>query len=78
MPREGISTEWLEAREDDIAQILTAQEHVRRMRRMVEVLTERQMITWQYALDAYDSLDYIGGALLVGKINTAKLRKVAR
>lgn len=76
MPKTGVSTEYLEHLEDDTAQIITAQEHVRNMRRMVEVLHERQHITWIYALDAYDSLDHIAAALLTGKRNTTQLRRM--
>jgi hypothetical protein len=76
MPKLGVSTEWLETREDEIARILTAREHVERIRALGRVLAQRRAITPAYAADLNDSLDYIVAALLIGKRNTATLRGV--
>lgn len=45
MPKLGVSTEWLETREDEIARILTAREHVERIRALGRVLAQRRAIT---------------------------------
>lgn len=76
MPHNGVSTEFLETLDDDIAEFIVAQEHVRDIRRMFDLLYERKHIQWRYKLDADDSLDHIAAALLTGKKNTAQLRRV--
>lgn len=74
MPKPGVSTDSLADLENDIARILTAREHVERLRALGRVLVQRNVITPAYAADLGDSLDYIIGALLTGKRNTARLR----
>lgn len=74
MPTLGVSSEWLEEREDEIAQMLTARDHVERLRWLGELLRRRNLITSAYYRDLRDSLDYIAAALLIGKHNTARLR----
>lgn len=76
MPVSGVSVEWVEAKEDEIARIITAQEHVRRMRRFVEVMAESQFIMPDYEQRAHDSLDYVAEVLLTAKRNTAQLRRM--
>lgn len=70
----GVSTEWIEAREDEIAHMITATEHVDRLRQLARMLRERDWITNAYYLDILDSCDYIAVALQHGKRNTAALR----
>ncbi len=74
MPRGGVSTEWIEDREDEIALILRAQRHVEQFRALMRVLLGRGFVTEVYYADALDSLALIDWALLVGKRNTAMLR----
>lgn len=77
MPNDGTSSEWIAAREDEIAQLITAREHVDIIRRLFELLHRRRMISDAYYEDARDSLDYIEAALLTGKKNTALLRNMS-
>lgn len=74
MPQSGVSTEWLEGREDEIATFLIARDQVDALRRLLDLLHRRQMLTDAYYQDARDALDYIAAALLTGKKNTALLR----
>lgn len=74
MPTQGVSTEWLETLEDEIAHMVTARDHVDSLRRLGELLHRRHMISAAYYGDMRDSLDYIAAALLTGKHNTARLR----
>jgi hypothetical protein len=77
VPNDGTSSEWIAAREDEIAQLITAREHVDSIRRLLELLHRRRMISDAYYEDARDSLDYIAAALLTGKKNTALLRNMS-
>jgi hypothetical protein len=77
VPQVGVSTEWIEDREDEIAEFLIARDQVDSLRRLLDLLHQRQMITNAYYQDARDSLDYIAAALLTGKRNTALLRNTA-
>jgi hypothetical protein len=74
MPHNGVSSEWTQAREDEIARFLTAREQVERLRTLGNVLALRHSITPAYHADYDDTLDFILAALLVGKRNTAMLR----
>ncbi len=74
MPRDGISSEWVEDRENETAQFLIARDQVDALRELVDLLHRRQMLTDAYHQDARDALDYISAALLIGKKNTALLR----
>ena len=71
----GVSDEWIGAREDEIAILITATEHLDRLRQMAAILRRRDMITDAYYQDIRDSVDYISNAVLIGKRNTANLRK---
>lgn len=77
MPSDGVSTDWLEAREDEIAQFLTARDQADSLQRLLDVLHRRKMISDAYYEDARDALDDITCALLTGKKNTARLRNLA-
>ena len=77
MPHDGTSSDWIAAREDEIAQFITERDHVDTIRRLLELLHRRRMISDAYYEDARDSLDYIAAALLIGKKNTALLRAPA-
>ncbi len=77
MPRDGVSTDWVEDRENEIAMFLIARDEVDGLRHLLGVLHRRKMISDAYYEDARDSLDYIANALLVGKKNTAALRNAA-
>ncbi|GIV73511.1 hypothetical protein [Caldilinea sp.] len=74
MPRNGVSSDWVAEREDEIARFITARDHLDRLQRLMELLHSRRMITDAYYQDVRDSLDYIAAMLLVGKRNTARLR----
>lgn len=75
MPASGVSSEWVQEREDEIARLISAKdEHLDQLRQLADLLRRRQFVTESYYRDLRDSLDYIAGALLVGKRNTATLR----
>ena len=76
MPHDGISSDWIASREDEIAHFLTARDHVDALRRLIDLLHRRKMITDAYYHDACDSVDYITCVLLTGKKNTALLRNM--
>ena len=76
MPQSGISSDWIASREDEIARFLTARDQVGGLRRLLDLLYQRKMITEAYYQDACDSLDYITCVLLTGKKNTALLRQM--
>lgn len=75
MPHAGVSTEFVQRCEDDAATFILAGEQLDGLRTLAQVLRQRQMITDTYYQDMHDALDYIGGALLLGKRNTARLRR---
>lgn len=75
MPASGVSSEWVQEREDEIARLISAKdEHLDHLRQLAELLHRRQFVTDSYYRDLRDSLDCIAGALLIGKRNTAQLR----
>jgi hypothetical protein len=75
MPASGVSSEWVQDREDELARLISAKdEHLDQLRQLADLLRRRQFVTESYYRDLRDSLDYIAGALLVGKRNTATLR----
>lgn len=75
MPADGNSSEWLQQREDEIARLIAAKdEHLDQLRSLAELLRARRFVSDAYYHDMRDSLDYIAGALLIGKRNTAALR----
>lgn len=69
-----VSIEWIEAREDELARLITANEHIERFRVLAAMLHKRGIVTNSYFHDMLDSLDFIAAALQTGKRNTAKLR----
>jgi hypothetical protein len=69
-----VSVEWVEAREDELARLIIANEQVGKLRALANILRERGVVTPSYYHDMLDSLDYIAAALQTGKRNTAKLR----
>ena len=75
MPSDGISSAWVQDREDEIARLICAKdEHLDHLRQLAELLHQRRFVSDAYYRDVRDSLDYIAGALLIGKRNTAVLR----
>jgi hypothetical protein len=76
MPKAGNSNDHVQKREDEIARILEAREQVERIRALGVVLRRRHAITTEYFSDLNDSLDCIVAALLLGKQNTAALRRL--
>jgi hypothetical protein len=70
-------TEEIEYREDEISRFITACEHVDRLRQLADILHRRNLVTPAYYHDVRDSITYIDGALLLGKQNTATLRRRA-
>lgn len=75
MPNPGASSDHLNRLEDDIAVFLTARDHLDRLQQLIDLLKQRRHITPAYHADARDSLDHIAHALLLGKHNTAALRR---
>lgn len=78
MGHEAISTEYIEAREDELAQLIIASEGMDKLRRVATVLHRRQMITTPYYVDMRDTIDQATSALLIGRRNTAALRNARR
>lgn len=66
MPKSGVSTEWIETLEDEIAQMLTARDHVDRLRTLADLLRRRNIVTDAYYRDMRDSLDYIASRCIRG------------
>lgn len=77
MPTNGISSDWLADLDDDMAQIITAQEQLNKLRHLIDYLVRRNQLRPAYGRDCQDAIDHIAGALLTGKQNTAKLRRCA-
>jgi hypothetical protein len=75
--QQGVSIEWIEAKEDEIARMIIASEQVQKLRTLAGMLRSRGMVSNAYYHDMLDSLDYIAGALQTGKRNTAQLRNGA-
>lgn len=74
----AVSNEFIEAREDEMAQLITASEGMDKLRRVATVLHKRQMITTPYYIDMRDTIDQATSALLIGRRNTATLRNSRR
>lgn len=75
MPASGVSSEWVQDREDEIARLTAAKdEHLDHLRSLAELLHQRRFVSESYYRDVRDSLDFIAAALLTGKRNTAALR----
>lgn len=72
----AVSNEYIEAKEDEIARLITASEHVDKLRALADTLHRRGFVTTAYYRDLRDSLTFIDGALLTGKMNTAQLRNM--
>ncbi len=70
----GISDEYLEMLEDDIAEMITASEGVDKLRSLAAMLHQRQQITTPYYHDLRDTLDQLSGAVLKGKRRIAAQR----
>lgn len=70
----GVSAEWIGAREDEIAILITAGDHLDKLRQLAAILHRRALVSDAYYLDIRDSITYIGNAVLIGKRNTACLR----
>lgn len=70
----GVSTEYIEAREDEIARMLTAGDDVDELRHVLRLMRKRGLITPALYDECKERLDRIAGALLQGKHNTATLR----
>lgn len=75
MPHAGVSTEFVEACEDDIARFITAQEHTQGIQALIRILMERNALTHAYAADVQESLTYIADMLRVGKSYAARARR---
>lgn len=74
MPRDGVSSEWVGDKENEIAKFLVARDQVDALYRLIDLLHQRHMLTDAYYHDARDALDYIACMLLTGKKNTVLLR----
>lgn len=75
MPASGTSSEWVQDREDELAQLICAKdEHLDQLRSLTDLLHQRRFVSEAYYRDVRDSLDFIAAALLIGKRNTALLR----
>lgn len=72
------SNEYIETREDEIAQMIIALEHLDRLRRLAEILYKKDSISTAYYRDMRDSVEYIANTVRMGKHNTAALRNGRR
>jgi len=70
----GVSTEWLETREDEIAATLTALDDVEEFRFVLRLVHKQNGISPALYQDLTQRLDRIATALQTGKKNTAILR----
>lgn len=70
----AISVEYVEAREDEIAAMLTAGDDVDEVRHLLRQMYKRQMISQPLYRETLGRLDRIAAAILTGKRNTATLR----
>lgn len=76
MPHDGVSSDWIQERENEIARLIAAKdEHLDRIRDLADILRRRRFITERYYHELRDTLDFIACALLIGKRNTARLRR---
>lgn len=73
-----LSTEYIETREDEIAQLIIGSQDVDKLRELAERLHRRNMITTSYYHDMRDTLDHLSACILIGKRNTAALRNGGR
>lgn len=74
MPQNGSSSEFVQRCEDEMAMLITACDHVDRLRTFGVVLQQRGMVTPATYRDYRDSCDCIAHALMLGRHNTARLR----
>jgi hypothetical protein len=72
--QQGVSLEWIETKEDEIAKMVSAAESVDELRRLAGMLLERGFITRPHHDKLRGVLDDIATALQMGKRNTAMLR----
>jgi len=70
----GVSTEWLETREDEIAATLTALDDVEEFRFVLRLVHKQNGISPALYQDLTRRLDRIAAALQTGKKNTAIFR----
>lgn len=74
-PTNGVSSEYIHDREDDMAVLITACDQVDSLRSLGIALRRRDMITEAYYRDLRDTLDCIAAALAIARRNTAMLRR---
>lgn len=70
----AVSVEYIEAREDEIARMLTAIDDLDEVRHVLRYLHKKQMMKDQLYRELRHRLDRIADALATGKHNTAQLR----
>lgn len=74
-PLNGVSSEYVQDREDEMAVLITACDQVDSLRSLGIALRRRDMITEAYYRDLRDTLDCIATALTIARRNTAMLRR---
>lgn len=74
---QGVSLEWIEQKEDEIARMITAAEQVDELRIVARLLLERGFVTQAHYNRLRAALDGIATALQMGKHNTSTLRNSA-
>lgn len=75
---QGVSIEWIEAKEDEIARMLTAIDDVEEVRHILRLLYKRGGMTQPVYEHTVAALTRISSALQSGKSNTAALRNGRR
>lgn len=79
MPRQaGVSDEWMEMLEDEIAKTLTAIDDTDEIRHVVRLLYQKNMISESLYDNLRERMSRIEEALRTGKKNTAALRNGRR
>lgn len=75
MPTQGVSVEFVEDREDEMALLITAADHIDRLRVFAQIMYQRQFVERDYYRDIRDSLDLIAAGNRIGRRNTAVRRE---
>lgn len=78
MTSQTLSNEYIETREDEIAQLIIGSQDVDKLRELANMLHAKNMITDAYYHDLRDTLDHLSACILIGKRSTAALRNGGR
>lgn len=77
MPRNGSSVKAIRCAEDDMAVLMNAGDCVDQLRVRDQVMYQRRKMTAATYRDSRDLLDYIAGALMIGRKAVGQLRREA-